>query len=391
MTKILTIRETCTGCMACYNVCPENAITMREDDEGFFMPDIDNERCDNCLLCEKVCPALGESVRKSEIAIQQAYYGWHNDDDVRIKSSSGGVFSAFAEKILTEGGIVYGAVYDDNSRIVVHKSTTEATISSMRKSKYVQSYIGDAFRKVEKALSKQQKVFFVGTPCQIAGLNRFIDNQDGLITCDFICHGVPPMKLLRDEMDLLQKKYKDEIVGFDFRPKIKTWTYDYFSTFLRTKGRRDMIWEFNSFYKGFIDNLTLRKSCFSCIYSENRHEADITLADFWGYRQVDENIYDNRGLSLIMVNTEKGRRFVESCNKEMLTIKPIKWEIAGYVFKKRESNSKYSMGKRNAFFDEYKKYGYKRAIKDFGLKPNLKNRVIKYALKIKHKIVKKAN
>ena len=159
MKAILEIKDRCTACMACYNICKVKAIAMLEDDEGFRHPQIDESTCTNCLLCEKVCPEINENDNKTTNLIQKAYYGWHNDDDIRKRSSSGGAFTAFADYILKNNGVVFGAVYDNEKQMVLHKSTNESNLDAMRKSKYVQSYIGDSFNKVKANLQQGKRSF----------------------------------------------------------------------------------------------------------------------------------------------------------------------------------------------------------------------------------------
>ncbi len=388
MTRILEIRDKCTGCMACYNICPENAISMQEDNEGFYMPNIDQEHCTKCILCEKVCPEINLYSKQKKSLIKKAYYGWHNNDDIRKKSSSGGAFTAMAENILSDGGVVFGAVYDANLNIVKHKSTDEVDLDSMRKSKYVQSYIGSSFQKVKFALSEGKNVLFVGTPCQIAGLENYIGYHKNLITCDFICHGVPSMKLLKDDFSILEKKYNSKVINFDFRPKVKTWSFDFFSMFFVSGKRKNIPWKFNSFFKAFNDNIILRKSCYRCNYSDSQHESDITIADYWGYRRYDEKIFDNKGLSLILINTNKGKLFFKTIDKEQFIINAIDWKYADYVFFERNEQN-YNKEKRKAFFDVYNKYGYNKTVKKFNLKPGFKTRFLKLGVKIKRKIFRK--
>jgi len=376
MTKILDIHQECTACMACYNICPEHAISMIEEEDGFLYPQINEDKCTNCLLCEKVCPCLND--KEKPVLQQKAYYGWHTNDEIRKNSSSGGVFTAFAENILKNNGVVFGAVYDSKKHLVLHNSTVECTLESMRKSKYVQSYIGTSFQTVKNILKKGKVVFFVGTPCQIAGLKNYFD--DGrLITCDFICHGVPPMRLLNENFKLLQKKHKDKIINFDFRPKIKSWSFDFFSIFFENKGKKNIQWSSDSYYKGFTNNLTLRKSCYRCPHSYSQHIADITIADYWGYRRYDESIFDNRGISLIIANTQKGENLIKAIDKNEFVFNPLEWKYAEYVFSPR-SNENYNIEKRNAFFEYYKKAGYKKAVKRFKLVPTFKT-------KMKNKVV----
>lgn len=384
--KIENLTETCTACMACYNICPVNAITMRENSEGFLYPAIDENICINCLKCEEVCPELEHNRTEQKELIQTAYYGWHNNDVIRKNSSSGGAFSAFAENILGRNGVVFGAVYNSEKKKVMHLSTAEVNLAEMRKSKYVQSYIGYSFRKAKEFLDTGREVLFVGTPCQISGLQTFLGRQyDRLITCDFICHGVPPMKLLKDDLNLLEKKYKSKIINFDFRPKVKTWTYDFFSIFFQGEKRRNIPWSHDSFFKGFMNNKTLRKSCYRCNYSATQHSSDITIADFWGYRRYDESIFDNRGLSLIIANTEHGQNFIERIDKSKFTVKHLEWKYAEYVyFERNEMN--YNIKKRDAFFEDYKKLGYQESVRKHRLTTSNIVKLKKRLVRIKKRI-----
>jgi len=384
MIRILEISDICTACMACYNICPTNAIAMQEDIDGFFMPVINPKRCIECLNCERVCPQLNTEEPRPDLT-QKSYYGWHNDDHIRHKSSSGGVFSALAVKTIDDGGVVFGAVYNHNLRMVVHSSTAEVELDQMRKSKYVQSYIGDSFRKAKESLIRQQRVLFVGTPCQIAGLLRFTGLHEKLLTCDFVCHGVPAMRTLRSNLDLIQKKYGNEIIGFDFRPKIISWRYDYLTVYTKNRGQKHIPWSDDSFFKGFIDNLILRKSCYKCSHATKQHSSDVTLADFWGYRSYDEKLFDNRGLSLILANTNKGSEFLESADKKALTLKPLDWQYARYIFSQRTEKS-YNIEARNDFFAYTNEHGYLKAVRKYGLVPSFSKKMHRIGGSLKKKI-----
>ncbi len=386
--KILAITESCTACMACFNICPIDAISMQEDIEGFFYPIIDEEKCTNCLLCDRVCPIIKKNNKVKTNLIKKAYYGWHNNDDIRKKSSSGGIFSAIAELIMDKDGIVFGASYDNSKNMVMHKSTGETSINSLRKSKYVQSYIGNSFRKVKELLDDDRYVFYIGTPCQIDGLQNFLGKKNSkLITCDFICHGVPPMKLLNDDLHLFERKNKSKVIGFDFRPKIKRWSFDYFSIFfdLKKKNRINIPWNYDRYFKGFISNLILRTSCYSCIYSATQHTSDLTIADYWGYKYYDESIFDNRGLSLILVNTKKGKELFETLNSDDVTLKPIDWEYAEYVFHERNNNN-YNREKRDIFFKDYIEFGYRYATKKHDLKTKVSTKIVNNVVILKKKV-----
>lgn len=371
----------CTGCSACFNICNQNAISMNENDEGFKFPEIDSSLCIKCGFCDVVCPETNAQKIKGESLVQKTFYGWHNDEIVRINSSSGGLFSAIAEYVISEGGVVFGAVFDPETRQVIHKSTQYSELDALRKSKYVQSFSGDTFRQVKKLLNAKEKILYVGTPCQIAGLNSFLGKENkNLLTCDFICHGVPPMKFFNEYISLLEKKNRSKIANIDFRSKVKGWSKYYFKCYFVNKEPYYGPASLDIYYNAFFRNLSLRKSCFHCRYSEDQHCADMTLADYWGYRRYNPDIGDEKGLSLLIINTKKGYETLKRLRN--LTLKPLDWEYGEYVFHKRTPDS-YSLDKRNKFFEYYSHYGFKQTIRKYKLSGTLITR-IKFFLRQHH-------
>lgn len=362
--KIQSLTTACTACCACFNICPPDAISMVENAEGFRYPSINSSKCTECGLCDKVCPELNFDINK-KAPIKRAYYGWHNDEDIRKKSSSGGVFSALAENVIKNNGVVFGAVHDLSQERVKHQSTEDVDLSALRKSKYVQSYIGDAFRKVKKYLIDNREVLFVGTPCQVAGLQSYIGNEyKNLITCDLICHGVPPMKLLNDHCSLIEKQFKKTIVNVDFRPKTNGWSAHQLKCLYSDGSKYEMPSSYDGYFSAFLKNLSLRRSCYQCNYSNKQHRADLTIADYWGYRRLNPNINDERGLSLILVNTEKGESVVKELQN--ITLNAIDWIYAEDVFHQRTQES-YNESSRNRFFNYYLTKGWKKTIYKFTL------------------------
>lgn len=376
LKRFPTLIDNCTGCTACYNICKHNAINMIENDEGFFYPKIDITKCIDCGICENVCPELSNTNRHSN-ELKKAFYGWHRDDNIRLKSSSGGIFSCLAEKVLNEKGVVFGAYYDISNGIVRHTSSNELDFQNFRKSKYVQSSLGVTFNEVKTELSKNKKVLFTGTPCQVSGLQNFLqNNEDNLITCDFICHGVPPMKLLNDHITFIDKKNR-KTTEVDFRPKTRGWSNYELKVVYKNKKKVSLPSSYDAYFNAFFKNLSLRKCCYYCKYSEEQHKSDITLADFWGYRRYNPDLNDEKGLSLIIANTFKGDQLIKQC--EDIECNLLEWEFASYVFKKR-THKTFDIDKRNNFFQIYITKGWKKTVLKYKLKGSL-NSIIKHKAK----------
>lgn len=374
---VLNIGKSCTACMTCFNICPQGAIVMQEDAEGFLYPHIEEVKCNDCGLCVRQCPERDDQKNsRQESLIQRGYYGWHNNDMVRKQSSSGGVFSALAEAVLAKDGAIFGAVYDIDSNIVKHTNSTLVDWTKMRKSKYVQSYIGDAYIDAKKFLKQGKLVLFVGTPCQIAGLKSFLnDKNDNLITCDFICHGVPPMKLLRNHLQVITDKYNSKVINFDFRPKTEGWSKHFFDALLVNGQKYHAPVQFDPYFGSFSRGMLQRHSCYICKYKLAQHSSDITLADYWGFRRHDPAILDERGLSLIMANTMKGDDFLHTIDKKTLTLNNVNWENAAYDYTKRTC---VNLKKRDSFYKEYVDKGYHHVIRKFKLRGTLKDRMLYY-------------
>lgn len=375
--KITTLGAACTACMACFNICAPGAITMKENQEGFMYPDIDPGKCTDCCLCDERCPEIrGEFFATNIELLQKGYYGWHTDDTTRKLSSSGGIFSVLAEKTLESGGVVFGAVHDLNEKKVVHTDSVQCEWTKMRKSKYVQSYIGHTYRDVRKFLNEGKKVLFVGTPCQISGLFSFLDKPySDLITCDFICHGVPPMKLLNDHLAWIEKKLGAKAVSFNFRPKTNGWTKHYFMATMGNGKVYHTPVQFDPYFGSFSKSLLQRESCYQCNYKVRQHFADFTVADYWGYRRHDPKILDERGLSIMMVNTEKAEKFLAEINPGKIEFHPVKWENASYDYTKRTCRN---INGRNLFYHDYIEKGYSFAVKKYHLAGTKKEKIRYY-------------
>lgn len=299
-------RADCCGCYACYNSCPFDAITMEEDVEGFRYPRVDADRCRNCGKCERNCPVLNPIVKKQD-QTPPTYAAINKDEAIRKDSSSGGMFQLFAEQILKEGGIVFGAGFDADWEVCHQSVETVADLERLRVSKYLQSRVETSFQQVVEHLRAGRKVLFAGTPCQCAALRRFVGkNDENLILVDFICHGVPSPKIWRKYLAL--RANKKEIRRISFRNKNLSWeryllaiSYGNANKYLAADLTTDL------YLQGFLQNLYLRPSCHNCHFCKKNRPSDITLADFWGVQEESPSMYDGKGTSLIFIQSTKGR------------------------------------------------------------------------------------
>lgn len=370
--KILSLTETCSGCFACANICPKDAITLPTNFEGFYFPVIDQGKCIDCGLCDKVCPQLTEMTGNR---MQRAYYGWSNDDAVRKSSSSGGIFNALAIATLKDGGVVYGAAFNYEGMVRLEcRSTEEVALNELMQSKYVQNYIGYAFRKIKADLKNSKKVLYCATPCQVAGLKSYLGKMDcsQLITVDFICHGVPSMDLLQKHLNYLGIKYVEDI---NFRPKNRGWVDDFEILFKKNPSSPDIKcrripWRYDEYYNIFQKYCNIRRSCRNCPYSQGVRLSDITIADFWGVKKFNPELWDARGISLIIANSNQGISIVNNLDNEQCTIKELPLKYAEYVYERdRQSpDSPYQSKKRDAFLHDVYTLGYEKALKRHGYK-----------------------
>ena len=306
---IITKYELCTGCHACYNVCPMHCITMKENEEGFLYPQIDEGQCINCKQCQKICPINRKLENKNPQ--RKAYALYYLDERVRKNSSSGGTFSALAVQILENDGVVVGAAFSKDFRSLHHIEVTDCgELELLRGAKYLQSTIGDMFAKVKSYLRIGREVLFVGTPCQVEGLVAYLGGKpEKLLLVDFICHGVPSPSVWRKYIDAISQKFNCAIEDINFRNKDLGWKmYSFKAKFIDGKQYFSTHYE-NAFMRGFIyKNLFLRDSCYKCEFKKENHISDITIADCWGASKLCPELDDNKGLSMVLVHTEYGAK-----------------------------------------------------------------------------------
>ena len=293
----------CTGCTACYNVCPHKAIQMVEDSEGFKFPQIDTQKCTSCGLCDKVCLPSKEYIAQS---FEQRAYGAKNKNlDERKKSQSGGVFYILAKHILSQGGVVYGSLIDEGFVVRHARANTEEQAKSFRGSKYVQSDLGDIFLSVKEDLLLGVPVLFSGTPCQVAGLKAFLRKAyDNLLLVDLICHGVPSPKVWADYIKWQQGRFKKTIIGAEFRDRALPWGIS--REIIQLEGKKSL--RYFIYFKLFCSHNALRKSCYTCPFTTTEKLSDITIGDYWGIENIKPNFRDDYGVSSILVNSLTGQR-----------------------------------------------------------------------------------
>ena len=305
---LLANKETCTGCMACLNSCAKSAIEFKQDDEGFLQPIVDECKCVECGLCERSCPEIQGLFHQNQGEVD-VYAGWNITD--RCISSSGGAFSSVARYIISLGGVVYGATFDNLECKHIGVETIEG-LNKLRGSKYVQSSVGLAYRSVKKDLIAGKYVLFTGTPCQISGLLSFLNKEyPKLITMDLICHGVPSNSLFKHYIRKLENRLgfvlNDKIQNYEFRRR-DGWGFS--PSISTAMGHCHKIKGINGLYMSAFDKASIfRLSCYNCHYAKANRVGDFSIGDFWGlgHQGVPFKHDMTKGVSLLMVNTEKGR------------------------------------------------------------------------------------
>lgn len=320
---ILALLKDCTGCAACDNICPKGAIEMMPDDRGFLHPAVSTDRCIECKRCEKVCPIIDWNPRVDD-SFPAVFAAWHTNKATRLASSSGGAFSALAEEVLGRGGVVYGASWDGPRKVRHIRVDSASSLDNLRKSKYVPSEIADSYRMVKADIHNGIEVLFSGTPCQVAGLYAFLGKFDSpfLTTVDFICHGVPSPLVYWDYIDAIESKYDLKVQDVDFRSKkLGVETNLLLRVGFENGKHKDFMFGGNSFYRAFVGNVCLRRSCHNCRFNKLPRIADISLADFRGLGSKNKFDYIKDrylGFTGLMANTSKGKKLLsESRNLKM--------------------------------------------------------------------------
>ncbi len=303
--------DECTGCSACMNSCPIPCITMRQNRSGFRYPYADLSACIRCGKCYSACPVLNVAKKSRS---KHLFYGCkHKDDEIRNNSSSGGFFYELARYVLSKGGVVFGAAFTEDYHRVIHiHAQTLKELGPIRVSKYLQSEVDLSFPAVKEFLTNNKFVLFSGTPCQIAGLKSFLgDSPDNLILTEVVCHGVPSPKVWDLYISSLENNSDSKVRFVTFRDKVKSWLNSDFVVCFDDGTEFRQANSDNLYMKAFLTSLSIRPSCTDCRFKRFQSGADITMGDFWGSSELGASYKDDIGISVISLNSDKGRRFFE--------------------------------------------------------------------------------
>ena len=313
-------KELCNGCGACALRCPKKAIEMVEDSEGFLYPHVNKEKCIDCGLCEKVCSNFNKSEQKSD-----AYIAINNNEKELRNAASGGMFYILAKYVIENKGVVFGVTYDKDLNTIHKYAETLDDCRQFCGSKYVRSDLKNTYKEAEKFLKDGRVVLYTGTACQISGLKNYLGKEyDNLILCDILCHANPSPKVFKLYKENLEKKYSKKVKDIKFRSKENGW-----------KNSTPII-EFNdnskiediTFYKVFVAELINRPSCTTCVFASKNRISDFTIGDFWGIEKVKPNLDFTKGVSLLMVNSEKGRKLVNVFKENTSILEKVDLDLA---------------------------------------------------------------
>lgn len=340
-------KNKCCGCAACVQACPKNCISFEEDEHGFRYPLVNKVVCIDCGLCEKVCPCINQAESKKPLKV---YAATNPNEEIRMKSSSGGVFSILAEAIIEEGGVVFGARFNEKWEVVHDYTESKEGLDAFRGSKYVQSRIGDTYKQCREFLKQGRRVLFSGTSCQISGLILFLHKEyDNLFTIDVVCHGVPSPKVWRDYLKAVIDRpqggagkntvfsslnEKPVITGISFRDKSTGWKKYGFVVRGKTASKADnysvlssdtffLVHETvqnNLYMQGFINNLFIRPSCFFCPSKQGKCNSDYSLADFWTIKLYNAIHDDDKGVTLLYIHSEKAIDFIKMLEIDLVDL-----------------------------------------------------------------------
>lgn len=389
-------KENCTSCFACYNICPVKAIEMVENSEGFKYPKVNRDKCIKCGLCDRICPVINNKNKEGNSEKPKVIAAYTKDNFIRLDSTSGGAFSEIAKKVYKRNGYVCGAIYNKEWGVEHLISNDIKDLENLRSSKYLQSDINDIFSQIKKLLENGKEILICGSPCQIAGLTNFLQKDyPNLYTLDFICRGMNSPKIFKGYVKYLEDKYKSKAKRIKFKHKIHGWHN--FSTKIDFENGKSYIggrYE-DSYMRGYLKfNAFMRPSCYKCKFKGLPRRADITLADFWGIERINPKMDQNKGTSMIYINSEKGQRIFDEI-KENIIYEEIPSEEA---FKENISmkESVEMTKERKGVFENIDKLSYKELSDKYFPEPSMvqrikirmnNNKAMVFARNIKRRIV----
>lgn len=339
----------CCGCTACKSICPNNAIEMNEDEEGFLYPKVNKDRCIKCGACKRVCPIKNKN--EFNKFNQKAYLFQNNNENVREDSTSGGFYSALGEYIINSGGIVFGASYDEDFKVIHSEANSIKELQKFRKSKYSQSDMGDIFIKVKEYLNENKLVCFSGTPCQVAGLKKYLGKDyDNLILIDIMCHSVPsPLYFEKYKEYILKKFNATKIEDVNFRDKSK-YGYKYSMMTVKTdNGIYSQGIDTDPYLRAFFKDYSVRPSCYECSFKTQKRVSDITIWDCFNINEIDKSFDDDKGTTRLLIQSEKGEKIIHELDN--VRLKELDIAIATKKVKEMTNSVSYN-SKREEFFND---------------------------------------
>ena len=316
----------CTGCGACVCICPQNCISVVNDEDGFLVAEVDSQRCIECGMCKRHCPQ-NYSIFLERNDIPDVYAAYSRNDEQILNSASGGIFPVLAEKIIEKGGYVYGCQFSDDFKAVFSCAGNKDELKKMQGSKYVQSHTGKIFKDVKEKLEKGKNVLFSGLPCQVAGLYSYLgQDYSNLYTIDLFCAGTPSEKILQEYIIVCEKKYHSKMIYLNFREKVQKWGPMNYGTkvCMRYKsGRETDSWMREEIYGVlFMSGLSLSHCCLACRFCGFPRVADISLGDFLGLGVLKRtDFYQEKGISAVLLNSSKGVTLYSENSKKFVSEK----------------------------------------------------------------------
>ena len=316
LTQLEQLKKKCTGCGACYNICPVKAIEKEYDAQGFFYPEISVDKCIKCNKCLQVCPKINPYTKNN---IKPKCYAAMANDDVRLESSSGGMFTLLANLILETNGVVCGVEMSSDYSVKHICVYNKSQLYKLQKSKYVQSNTGMIYNEVKKLLDEGKKVLFSGCPCQVAAARNYFGDNDQLILVDILCHGVPSEKMWKDYIS--ENFNTKKLVNIEFRSKLNGWRAEQLRAFYSNGTSEAIPWPESAYEEGFQRNISLRDGCEDCEFAGFQRQGDITLGDFWHIEDFDLDMNDKKGTSVILINNKKGEDLFDAIKSKLLKYK----------------------------------------------------------------------
>lgn len=314
----LADKESCTACGACAFVCAKNCITMIEDEHGSVYPSLDSTNCVECGRCQKTCPIL---LPLDVNTPQIAYSAWSSDEKERETSASGGIAAEIYKKAISEGCDIAGAVQQDDFRVVMQLSSDEKAILKFKNSKYVFSEAWHVYQEIKQSLKADKNVVFIGLPCQVAALRKIFRENEKILFVEVVCHGTAPFSYLKQHIEHIEHTKNEKAIRMSFRDP-DTYTYTYTFTLYNKDGKRfyaEVPRKTDTYQYAYHSTISYRENCYHCHFAREQRIADITLSDYKGLGRMAPCSYGETNVSCILVNTEKGKKFI----KEMIQEKRI--------------------------------------------------------------------